>query len=62
VSHFVDDPPGYTHQHPDKENKSKEKEFVRQSGRVITPVKILYFKSWFKMELYCTIMYPEFIW
>jgi hypothetical protein len=36
VSHFADDPPSSTHQPSIKENKSKEKEFGRQSGRVVT--------------------------
>ena len=36
VSHFADDPPGSAHRHHIKENKSKEKEFGRQSGRVVT--------------------------
>ena len=36
VSHFADDPPSSAHRHPNKENKSKEKEFGRQSGRVVT--------------------------
>lgn len=36
VSRFTDDLPGSAHQHPIKENESKLKEFVRQSGRVVT--------------------------
>ena len=36
VSHFADEPPGSAHHHPNKENKSKEKEYGRQSGRVVT--------------------------
>jgi hypothetical protein len=36
VSHFADDPPGSAHQHPHEENKCKEKELGRRSGRVVT--------------------------
>jgi hypothetical protein len=36
VSYVADDPPGSAHLHPNKEYKSKEKEFGRQSGRVVT--------------------------
>ena len=36
MSHVTADPPGSAPWHPNKENESKEKEYGRQSGRVIT--------------------------